>query len=158
MAVIASPENGGWDMQRSIGLAALAFFMALAGALPASAAEEWWFGGAIDDGGYFYADATTIERLGDEASINGVIVFPRDKDGIYFFKGWVYCSDRDGFYIELAYEVGEEFRRDEFLMMKEKEAAVAAAMACSERSDWAALEFKLTAFPLDDALARAGGQ
>lgn len=144
-------------MQRSIGRA-LALVIALALASPAAAAEEWWYAGAVEDGGHLYADANSVERYGDEASIDGVILFPLEKDGLYFFEGEVSCTDEDGFYISLQYPIGEAFKTEEFLMMKDSEAALTVPFACSEPSQWPALGFKPTSDPVTDVFARARAQ
>jgi hypothetical protein len=142
-------------MQRSIGLAILVLFTALVSAPLARAGENsWWYGGEIADSGYFYAQEVSIERLGDEAVINGLLIFPEETEGVYGFEGHVYCSEQRGFYIHMYFQVDGEEQTDDFLHMKPSEAAIATAMACSNVSDWPALGYKIVDQPGIDALTR----
>ena len=141
-------------MQRSIGLAVAALFMALAVASPALAAEEWWYGGEIADGGHFYADVESIRSV-TGMEILGVMVFPPGKEeDIYWFEGVVFCDDKSGFYTQLFYVENGEERSDEFLKMHPQEATAAAGFACSARATWPGLGFKPVADPVEDALGR----
>jgi hypothetical protein len=142
-------------MQRSIGPAVAAAFMALTLTSPALAAEEWWYGGKIPEDGYLYADALTLKRYDEEATIEVMLVFPGSTNGLYFADARIECSFDDGYFEQFIRHDGEKEIVEKDIEMSDEEYDIIFSMACSDKADWPGLGYKPTPKAIDDAFARA---
>lgn len=143
-------------MRYRIGAAVAALMTALFCA-PATAAE-WWYAGKIADGGFFYADITSLERSDTEAVLGGMLVYPDMEDGLLFFDTDLECSLKEGYYFDLAWFEGEERKTSAFAEMADDELDLALGIACSDRESWAGQGFQAVEKPVEDAFERVDAQ
>ena len=142
-------------MRYRIGAAVAALVTALCA--PATAAE-WWYVGKIADGGFFYGEASSLERQGTEAKLSGMLVYPAMEEGLLFFDADLECSLNDGYYFTLAWFEGEERKTNGFAEMDDDELGLALDIACSDRGSWAGQGFQAVESHVDDAFARKDAQ